>query len=103
MSIIDDNEKPLIEKLILHMKCFVSDDKERFSNFELEQDTESYILSAEVQGNQIAAHELTSMFADKNVSVLFSNSKLYVRAILQRDNSQSTPLKVRTPFHYTFN
>jgi hypothetical protein len=99
LSNIDENEKPLIEELIMHMKSFVSDDTEMFSNFDLEQDTDSYTLSAEVQGNQIATHDLTSMFADKNVIVLFSNSKLYVRVFLQRGRLQSTPHKV---FYFSF-
>eukprot|EP00291_Cryptomonas_curvata_P030574 CAMPEP_0172208590 /NCGR_PEP_ID=MMETSP1050-20130122/34565_1 /TAXON_ID=233186 /ORGANISM="Cryptomonas curvata, Strain CCAP979/52" /LENGTH=445 /DNA_ID=CAMNT_0012888215 /DNA_START=1008 /DNA_END=2342 /DNA_ORIENTATION=- len=94
LNCVDENDKPLIEALILHMKSFVLEGKEKFYNFELMQDHDRYILSAQIQGNEIAENELNSIqvFSGNNVSVLSSNAKLYVRAFVLRGNANNTAI-----------
>jgi hypothetical protein len=84
----------------------VSNAEEKLFNLEVQQDNSRYILSAQLQGNEIAVDELNSVLAVshahvKNVSVIFENSKAYIRAIVLRGISNSTARKVfdSSPFH----
>jgi hypothetical protein len=89
---VDENDKPLVEELVLHMKSFVGDFKEKFSNFELQKDDDRYILSAQFQGQELVAEELSSILAvsRNNVSVIFNDSKLYIRAFVLRGHAKSS-------------
>jgi hypothetical protein len=96
MECIHENDKSLVEELVLHLKGFKFESKERFVNFELQQDGDRYIVSARVQGNELAVDEMTSIQAvSKNVvSVVFNNSKVYIRAFVVRGDSKHNKSKV---------
>ncbi len=111
MENVDENDKPLVEELVLYMKSFVSDieNKERFLNIELLQDDNRYILLAQVQGNELSGDELSSIKAisRNNVSAIFNDSKVYVRTFVLRGSSkgkavnpQVLDLKLILQMHY---
>ena len=89
---VDENDKQFIEELVLHMKGFVSDTKEKFLNFELQQDHDRYILSAQVQGDELSVDELNSIQAvsRNNVSVMFNNSKVFIKVFVLRGKLKNT-------------
>jgi hypothetical protein len=102
---VDENDKPLIEELVLHMKSFVSDFKEKFSNFELQKDDDRYIVSAQFEGTELTTDELCSIqsVSQNNVSVIFNDSKLYCKAFLARGSSKNLNRKMKVSyFHWGF-
>ena len=82
------------------MKSFALNAKAKFVNFELQQEHHRYILSAQVQGNELAADELNSILAVShthvsNVSVVFSNtSKVLIKATVLSGNPNNVEIKV---------
>lgn len=82
------------------MKSFALNAKAKFVNFKLQQEHHRYILSAQVQGNELAADELNSILAVShthvsNVSVVFSNtSKVLIKATVLSGNPNNVEIKV---------
>jgi len=78
------------------MKHCVSDSIGFFSNFDLQQDTDCYILTAPFQGNKLTAEELSLIkeASQNRFSFIFDNTRLYVQVFALRGNSKNTTTQV---------
>jgi hypothetical protein len=79
------------------MQTIVSDAKEKFFNFEVQRDDDRYIISAQVQGNELTPDEYNAIqaFGQNNVSVIFNHSSLFIRAYVLRGSFKNSKINLQ--------
>ncbi len=96
---IDQNDRLLVQELILRIESAVSNAKDKLKNYELKQEHNRYIISVQVEGNELEADELGAIQALSSThiskaSVIIDNSKLYLRASVLRGSGYNKAKKV---------